>query len=173
MSWFNADGLYIKIGNEEGQVAKGGMYSTLGPLEVTEVKMDLVSDAPAALTIVGTALGQLGTAIPDGVRIEAVEVVVETAATSGGAATLTVGLKQRTDRTTTVSASGLVNAMALSTINTSGQRQYLTTGSTGAGALVGTTLTNGGFLAANFGTAAFTAGKLVLRVYWYKPQTIG
>lgn len=173
MSWFNADQLFVKLGNEEGQVAKGGTYSVLGSDQQTEVKMDLPADAPASLTIIGTALGQLGTALPDGIRIEAVEVVVETAATSAGAATLSIGLIQRTNRTTVVSATGLVNAMALATINASGLRQYLTTGSTGAGALVGTTLTSGGFISANFGTAAFTGGKLVIRVYWYKPQTIG
>ena len=173
MSWLNSDGLYIKMGNEEGASAKGGSYNTLGPLQMTEVKMDLTVDAPVALSIVGASSGQLGTALPDGIRIEAVEVVVETAATSGGAATLTVGLKQRADRTTTVSASGLINAMALTAIDASGERSYLVPGSTGAGALIGTTVTNGGFIAANYGTAAYTAGKIVLRVYWYNPQTIG
>lgn len=173
MPWLNADGLYVKFGAEEGATAKGGAYSTMGPLSMTEVKMDLPADAPAALTIIGSASGQLGTALPDGVRIEAVEVVAETAATSGGAATLTVGLKQRQDRTTNVSTNGILNALALTAIDAAGERSYLTPGSTGAGALIGTTIANGGFLAANFGTAAFTAGKVVLRVYWYKPQTIG
>jgi len=172
MSWTNSDGLYVKMGREEGAVGKGGQYSTLGALQQVEVKMDLVTDAAVASAIVGTSSGQLGTQIPDGVRIEAVEVVTETAATSGGSATLDVGLIQR-NRTTAVDIDGLVAAAALATFNAAGERLYLTTGSTGAGALIGTTLTNGGYIVANYGTAAFTAGKVIVRVYFFTPQTTG
>lgn len=172
MAYFNTDGLYIKTGREEGALAVGGTYRTAGPLQCTEVKLTLATDALVASSIVGSAGGQLGTIIPGGVRIEAVEIVNEVAATSGGAATLDIGLV-RLDRTTAIDIDGLVAAAALATFNAAGERQYLTAGITGAGALVGTTTANPGYVVANYVTAAFTAGKIAVRVYWMRPQTNG
>lgn len=172
MSWYNNDGLYIKIGAEEGVAAKGGTYRTVAPLQITEVKLDLTADATSTSAIVGSTGGQAGVFIPDGVFIEAVEVVAEVAATSGGSATLDIGLVRR-DRTTAVDIDGLVAAMALTAIDATGERSYLTKGATGAGALVGSTLTNGGYIVANRNVANFTAGKITIRVFWYKPQTVG
>lgn len=172
MAYFNTDGLYIKMGREEGAQAKGGTYRTHGALQQTEVKLDLVTDSLVATSIVGSSSGQLGTIIPGGVRIEAVEVITETAVTSGGSATLDVGLV-RLDRTTEIDNNGLVAALAIASFNASGERVYLTNGVTGFGALVGTTTTFPGYIVSNYGTAAFTAGKVVVRVYWYRPQTIG
>lgn len=172
MAYFNTDGLYIKMGREEGAQAKGGTYRTHGALQQTEVKLDLVTDALVATSIVGSSSGQLGTIIPGGVRIEAVEIVNEVAATSGGSATLDLGLV-RLDRTTAIDIDGLVAAAALAGYNAAGERLYLTPGITGAGALVGTTTAFPGYIVANYGTAAFTAGKVIARVYWFRPQTIG
>ena len=172
MAYFNTDGLYIKTGREEGALAIGGTYRTASALQCTEVKMTLVTDAPVASAIVGTASGQLGTIIPGGVRIEAVEVITETAVTSGGSATLDVGLV-RLDRTTAIDIDGLVAALAIASFNAAGERVYLTNGVTGFGALVGTTTAFPGYIVSNYNTAAFTAGKVVVRVYWYRPQTNG
>lgn len=172
MAYFNTDGLYIKTGREEGALAVGGTYRTAGPLQCTEVKMTLVTDAPVASAIVGSASGQLGTIIPGGVRIEAVEVITETAVTSGGSATLDVGLV-RLDRTTEIDNNGLVAALAIASFNAVSERTYFVSGVTGAGALIGTTTANPGYIVANYGTAAFTAGKTIVRVYWYRPQTNG
>lgn len=172
MPWLNNDGLYVKTAGEEGQVAKGGTYRSIGPLQITEVKLDLTVDATATSAIVGTALGQGGVFIPDGSFIERVEVVAEIAATSGGSATLDVGIVRR-DRTTAVDIDGLVAALALTAIDTAGEYANLVKGSTGAGALIGTSITNGGYIVANRNVANFTAGKITVRVYWYKNQTIG
>ena len=170
MSWLNNDGLYIKLAAEEGQ--KGGTYRSVGPLQITEVKLDLTVDATSTSAIIGSALGQAGVYIPDGSYVEKVEVVAEVAATSGGSATLDVGIIRR-DRSTPVDIDGLVAALALTAIDAAGETSVLTKGATGAGALIGTTVTNGGYLVANRNTANFTAGKVTVRVYWYKPQTIG
>lgn len=172
MAYFNTDGLYIKVGREEGAQAKGGTYRTAGALQCTEVKLDVVTDAPVASAIIGTSSGQLGTIIPGGVRIEAVELITETAVTSGGSATLDVGLV-RLDRTTEIDNNGLIAALAIASFNAVSERTYFVSGVTGAGALIGTTTTFPGYLVANYGTAAFTAGKTIVRVYWYRPQTIG
>lgn len=162
MPWTNSDGLIVKFGTEEGDSGKAGTYRTHGPLQITEVEITLTGLGTA------TAIQDQHTVIPSGARIEKVEVVAKTAATSGGSAVLNVGLI-RLDRTTAIDEDGLVAALALSTINASGELNTLIPGGTGAGALVGTTLANPGVLAADYDTAAFTAGVVVVRVHWYIP----
>lgn len=160
-TWSNSDGLYIKFGTDEATLTKAGEYNVLGPLHTVE----LTIDALTALTT--TAVIQSDTAIiPDSARIEEVEVVVETAATSGGAATLDIGLV-RTDRTTAYDDDGLVVALALTSIDAAGEKTVLRVGSTGAGALIGTTLANPGLLVASYNAAAYTAGKVIIRVRYY------
>ena len=173
MTWTNSDGLFIKFAKEEGQVVKGGTYSTLGPLKCTEVKIDLTDLAAIDTTyIMGSDHNNRGIVIPSGARIEKVEVVAETAATSGGAATLDIGLV-RLDRTTAIDLDGVVAALALASINADGELNTLSVGVTSAGALVGTTTANAGILVAEVNTAVYTAGKVAVRVYWYNPQTDG
>ena len=174
MPYFNSDGLYIKTGNEEGQVARGGHYTTFGPLKCTEVKLDLTTDlfGLTVVGIMGARQGQLGVLIPDESRIEAVELLAETALVSA-TGSLDIGIVRR-DRVTAVDVDGLVVALTPAALPGSGGRLYLNQNS-GApvGALVGTTLVNGGYLSVRLNTAVFTAGKLVVRVYWYNPQTLG
>lgn len=173
MSWLNNDGLYVKLGKEEGASAKGGEYPVRGPLKCVEVKIDLVADAAATTAaIVGSVTGTAGILIPGGVRIEEVEVVVETAATSGGAATLDVGFVD-TDHSTVLDDDGLIAALALTSIDAAGEKTVLRVGSTGAGAMIGTTLSSPGYISVAYNTAVYTAGKVVVRVYYYNPQTIG
>jgi hypothetical protein len=109
--------------------------------------------------------------IPGGSRIESVEVIAEVAAV-GATATLDVGLV-RLDRTTEIDFNGLVAALAVTSIDAAGERSALYPGVTGAGALVGTTTAFPGYITANRNTANFTAGKVIVRVNWYRPQTIG
>lgn len=186
MSWTNSDGLYIKFGAEEGQVCKGGTYETCGPLTVTEFKFDY-TDCVLASSILGSKdgaassghyAGSAGVLMPRGIRIEAVEVVAETAFTSSGtiaSATLDVGLI-RNDRSTAYDDDGFLAALAFSGLDTAGESTYLTKGSTGAGAFIGTTLANSGWIVLNNDAHAshpLTAGKGVVRIYWYVPQTLG
>jgi hypothetical protein len=161
-TWTNSDGLYIKFGTDEATVGKGGEYRTNTSLREVELEITL-----SGLTTTGVVQSDT-VSIPNGYRIEEVEVFTETAATSGGAATLDIGLIDQ-DRSTSFDDDGLVAAMALTAIDTAGEKSVLRVGSTGVGALVGTTLSNTGLIVASYNTAAFTAGKVVVRVRFYKP----
>lgn len=162
MVWLNNDGLTVKFGKEEGDAGKGGQYRTDGPLRMAEVEIN-GTDIGSTATLVDRH-----TIIPNGARIEKVEVVAETAFTSGGAATLDVGLVDQ-DESTAIDDDGLVAALALTSIDASGDVVELVQGSTGHGALVGTTLSNAGYITVHYGTAAYTAGRAVIRVYYYTP----
>lgn len=162
MGWYNSDGLYIKYGVEEAGAGTAGEYRTTGPQQMAEV----VISPMTALT--STAVIQdYNTIIPKNARIEKVEVIAQTACTSGGAATLSIGLI-RTDTTTAYAATGFVNALALTSIDAAGETTVLVPGSTGAGTLIGTTLANNGYFVANWGTSAYTAGAVRCRVYYIR-----
>lgn len=184
MSWQNNDGLYVKFGVEEGQVGKGGTYLVDGPLQITEFKFDY-TDCVLASAILGTkdgptgvTAGAAGILIPRGIRIETVEVVAETAFTSSGtigSATLDIGLI-RNDRSTSYDDDGFVAALAFSALDTVGEKNVINKGSTGAGAFIGTTLANSGWIVLNndqHGSHPLTAGKGIVRIYHYVPQTAG
>lgn len=159
MAWLNNDGLYVKFGTEEGVAGTAGEYTTRGPTRLTEV------------LLTGTALGTAAaiqddhTVIPAGARIEKVEVIAQTAMTSGGSATLNVGFS-RLDRSTELDYDGLLAAFPLASMNAVGETNSLTNGSSGAGVLVGTVLANAGLLTADYDTAAFTGGTVKVRIHW-------
>lgn len=160
--WTNSDGLVVKLHEAEATLSKGGALPPAGPTEIVQVELDLAT-AGASAAVVDQAI-----VIPAGMRIDRVELFTETAATSGGAAVLNVGLV-RLDRTTELDYDGFAAAVALSTINAAGKRVTLDVGSTGAGALIGTTLANAGVLTFDYDTAAFTAGRIQVRVSMYRP----
>jgi hypothetical protein len=184
--WQNADGLTVRTGRDEAAVAKGGEYNSLGALQCIEAKINYTDLLSATATIFGSAstlpgVGSLGVEIPKGARIEKMEFLVEEAFTSSGtigSATFVSGLI-RNDRTTAYTANGFTTTSATGTalgLATVGSLTTVTIGSTGVGAYVGTTLANKGWLVlANSAHAShpYTAGKLVMRVYFYFPQTLG
>ena len=158
--WTNSDGLRINIGVEEATVNKAGEYpDTIGNTRIVEVKV-----TPTGLALTPTLLDNF-VSIPKGARIERVVVVANTAVTSGGAAVLNVGLRAL-DATTAIDEDGLVAALALASINAAGKTVDLTVGSTSAGALIGTTLSQAGLLYADYDTAAYTAGDISVRVHF-------
>jgi hypothetical protein len=159
--WMNPDGLFQKFGVDEAAISQAGEVPAAGIHRLTEVRIDLTKLATATQLILADTVFAAKNA-----RIEEVEVEVETGATSGGAATLDVGAV-RNDRTTELDFDGFVAAAAVATIDTAGKRLNLIRGSTGAGALIGTTLANPGYLVAKAGTAVFTAGVLKVRVKYY------
>ena len=163
-SWLNSDGLYIKYGQTEGAVGVAGEYVTTGPLRMVEFTLGDATSLTSSYVVQDTAA-----VVPKGARIEKVEVEVLTACTSGGSATLDVGL-YLVDQTTELDGNGFVAAAAVATLNTAGKLLTLINGATAAGALIGTTLANNGLFAARYNTAAFTAGKLAVRV-WYSFPT--
>lgn len=160
MGWYNNDGLYIKYGTEEATVGKAGEYEWDGPQRFVELRIPDLT----ALTTTGV-IQDYNCVIPKNAFIEKIEVVTKTAATSGGSATLDIGLI-RTDTTTAYDDDGLVAALALTTHDAAGETTTITKGGTGAGALVGTVLANNGYLVASYNTAAYTAGALDIRIYF-------
>lgn len=174
-TWTNSDGLFIKFGDAEKNKTFGGSYCTYGPQHITEMRIDLTDlTSSAAIYPVNT----VGVELPSGAFIESVESYAEVLATSGGAATFDFGLI-RLDRTTELDYNGLLAAVPLAQMNEAGEKNIflgagdtLPSGLTGQGALIGTALANAGILTANYNTAAFTAGKLIVRVYWYTPRAV-
>jgi len=162
MGWLNSDGLYLEFGTAKATANTAGEYITTGALREIEVKIDL--------TTLGTspAIQSDTVFIPAGVRIEEVEIVTQTAATSGGSAVLNVGLIQ-TDRSTAIDVDGLIAAIAITSHDAAGEKTVLRVGSTGAGALIGTTTANVGMLVADYDTAAYTAGVIYVRIRYYRP----
>lgn len=176
MTTVNADGLFIKFGLEEAVANKGGVYSTLGPLQITEVRM-LAADIQSATGVrVGSVDGSGGVQIPKGAIIEQVDFVVETAFTSSGtlaSATILLGLVQDDyatendlDGFTTASLTG--SGLALQTIGT---KTLVTRATTGAGAFLTahTGLALSGYVTvgnSTHGSNPLAAGVLTARIYW-------
>jgi hypothetical protein len=163
-NWLNSDGLYVKFGQSEGTAGAVGEYVQHNNIHYVELT---IADMSTLSATAGTILDYTYV-IPKNARIEKVTIVNRTAATSGGSATLNIGLI-RTDQTTELDYDGLIAACALATFNAAGETADFTPGVTSAGALIGTTLAYNGLLVADYDTAAFTAGKIVVRVYYSIP----
>jgi hypothetical protein len=159
-TWYNSDGLYIKYGTAEGTAGAAGEYSTLGPRRFVELTINDATLIPASPAVIEDNVW-----LPSGVRIEEVHVISATTVTSGGVTPLNVGLI-REDRSTELDYDGLVAALAKATYATAGTITTLTVGVSGAGALIGTTLANKGYLTVDYDTNVPTAGKLIIRVYY-------
>ena len=159
MAWHNSDGLLVKFGTEKAVATKAGEYRTTGALREIEVKIDLTTLTSSAAIISDQVF------FPK-MRIEEVEIVTHTAATSGGAATHDIGLIQ-TNRTTEIDFEAFANAVAITTMDAAGEKSVLRIGSSGVGQLVGTTTSNVGLLTANWNTAAFDTGVIFVRIRYY------
>ncbi len=178
MSWQNSDGLYVKFGPEEGKPALGGETNSLNSIHTYEFVIDYSEALSATYAIVdgGSALGPQGVVIPEGLRVTEVEVFTQTAFTSSGtigSSTFSVGLKKRSDRSTELDHDGLLTASFVgSAIDAAGETSVVRVGSTGAGALIGTTLAEDGVIVvANTAHAShpYTAGKAVVKVRGFYP----
>lgn len=161
MGWYNNDGLYVKFGTEEATVGTIGEFRTLGSTRETVITLDLTTLTSSDVIL------DYSTFLPKDAFIEAVELETLVSATSGSSATLSVGL-YKSDTTTAISATGLVSALAVATLGNAGTRTTLTLGSTGAGAKIGSTPGFPALISAKYGTAAFTAGKVSIRIGWSK-----
>lgn len=161
-SWYNNDGLQLFYGVDKTTTEAAGEYRTNGPLREIEVRIDLTSLATGSQTILSN------TVFFPKMRVEEVTLEVQTAATSGGSATLDVGLIS-TDRSTEIDYDGFIAAEVLTAINTAGKRITYVNGTSKAGALIGTTTATVGHLVAKAGTAVFTAGVVYVRIK-YRPN---
>lgn len=159
-TWTNNDGLTIYYGASESVPATGGEYEADGLWREVEVKLDLTTLTSTAGTVVSRVQ------IPFGYQLGRVEVIADTAATSGGSATLDVGFKKMVAGTEN-DYNGAVAALPLANINVDGELNRLDPGVTYAGALVGKVVEADevSLVTANYNTAAFTAGKVRVRFF--------
>lgn len=166
-NWNNTDGLYLKYGTSKAVPATAGDFVSPGGLRVIELKI-------ADLTTLTTtaAIQDDNVYVPTNCIIEQVEVIADTAATSGGSATLNIGL-MKDDRSTTISDTALISAAALTTIDGTGEKTTYVLGTSGAGTKIGTTIgSDRGYITAKYGTAAFTAGAVTVRILYRGTGTI-
>ena len=165
MVWMDNTGLRQEYGLEQVIPQVAGEYKTFGPQRLIELKLDLTT----MVTTPGTMInGTSSVFFPAGFTIDRVEVEATVAAT-GSSSTLNLGLV-RTDTTTEIDFDGILALAPLANMDTTGETVTYSKGVTGAGALVGTTVgSNPGYLVANWGTAAFSAGVVTIRIYYSKP----
>lgn len=178
--WVNSDGLVVKFGADEGDPLKGGTVKNIDGLFRTTFTIDYTDALSATYSVLGSASGTtdgaLGVTLPKGARIKAIETIAQSAFTSSGtigSSVLSIGLKKFSDLSTELDHDGLTTTSLVgSTIDAAGERNYITIGSTGVGALVGTTLSETGVICvANtaHATHPYTAGKAIVTVEWYYP----
>jgi len=170
MSWTNSDGLTIYFGKEEAIKSPGGSYEdyTSGALVVDFLLPDLT-----LLTTTAADIGRFF--LPAKHVITRVDVFAQVAATSGGSATLNVGMKNaKTGADIGTADVGVISAMALTAIDATGETTSLTAGSSGAGGKVGTQISSTNVpvkLTAKYGTAAFTAGAVRIKIHLQRMLT--
>lgn len=163
MGWYNSDDLYVKFGTEEATPGKAGGYNLLGPQQMVELFISNMTSVTAT-----AAIQDYNIVIPKNARIEKVELITQTAVTdAGGTSVLNVGLK-KTDNATELDYNGLLAALPLASFNAAGETYTAIIGATYVGALVGTTLSENGYLTVDYDTEAFTAGAVRVRVFYVR-----
>jgi hypothetical protein len=177
-TWTNADGLYIRYGADEADVASGGQYSTDGSLHEVEVQLAYTDFDSATYAMPHSSADAFGVVLPKGARVEEIETVVTTAFTSSGTigtSTLGIGLKKASDRSTELDHDGFTTASFTGTeagLATVGTKKVIRVGSTGAGVLLGTTLAENGVLVLSntlHASHPHTAGAIRIRIRYYFP----
>lgn len=156
MAWMNKDGLYLQYGTEKTVPTTGGDFRSPGELRTMEVQFDLATLTTSAVIVDNANT----TFFPKGMLIEEVSVVTDKAAVGG--TSISVGLVKM-DRTTALSTTAFVAALPIASINVAGEKNVLTAGQTYAGAYVGTTSAEPGYITA-LAAGTFTDGKVTVRI---------
>tara|TARA_X000001382_G_scaffold129998_1_gene123496 strand:+ start:7928 stop:8416 length:489 start_codon:yes stop_codon:yes gene_type:complete len=149
-TWTNNDGLKVRFGADGVEdTLKGGSNGYVGAEREYSLEFDYTDlEAINTATIIDIFN------IPDNFQVTSVTLQNLTPFDSASdAGTLDIGVIQ-TDRTTAVDLDGLGDGITQTQLNAN---NFDTT--TGTAVLVGTTLTNGGYLTLTERSAAFTAGK--------------
>lgn len=184
-SWYDPDGLLRQYGTQKANPTTAGDYLSYGDTREIEVTITL-----ANLTTTANLIG-LTTFVPAGVGqvfIEEVVVDTEVGMTVGSATAFSVGLGYITypatyttvgnaslPVVTTISDTAIVNGALNATVTTAGQKQILTTGSTGAGAYIGTasaTTNQANYLTAKSVGGTYTGGVVKVRIRYRGIGTI-
>ena len=158
MSYTNADGLRVLTNADQGAVKTQGTAVT-GMTQVLVVDLTLTS---LGTTFTSTNIDLNNPFIPAGSLIKHANLVMTTAATSGGSATLTIGTYNAAG--SAIVAAGIDSAVALTAIDAIGETVRCD----------GTHTTTAGYIAENayigaiYGTAAFTAGVGKLYIEYVK-----
>lgn len=177
MTWYNSDGLFVKFGVEEAAVARGGEKQRLDGVHEYTFEIDwkdVLSASTAVLGTVGTAAlprtGSYGVMIPKGLKILEVETIAVSAFTSSGtigSSTMVIGLI-REDFSTELDYDGLTTSSFVGSVfDGLGETVNVRLGTTGAGALIGTTLAYDGIVTVSNSAHAshpYTAGRLRVTV---------
>lgn len=153
-SWMNNDGLYLEYGTTKTTAETGGDYLSYGDTRVIELTLDLTTLTTSAVIQSQTTF--FGTSM----FIEEIIVDTETGATGG--TSFSLGLVQF-DRTTAISTTAFLSAVPIADHTTAGQRKSYTTGVTGVGGSVGTTVANPGYITA-LAAGTYSAGKVKVRI---------
>lgn len=145
--WTNDDGLVVRFGGVKDQdVNIGTSPQTAGVVQ----ELVLPITGTELETSVPTNISN-GAHIPANSLINSATLYVETAFASGGSATLTIGTYQADG--TAIDADGIDATIALTAIDADDDEI------TCDGAQVGATVSQAAYVAAIYGTAAFTAGE--------------
>lgn len=165
-SWFDADGLYHKYGTLKAVPNKAGEYKTFGSLREIEVKVDV-----STLTTTAAIISDQ-TFFPKAVFLE--EVVVEVQTAFATSTSISMGLMQSNDRTTTISDTAILNAVtsAGAAFGAAGNKVTYVVGVTGVGTSVGTVPISAAALFTGMITAKIAGGAgtgiLIVRIR-YRP----
>jgi ketosteroid isomerase-like protein len=149
-TWTNADGLYIKYGDDESKQALGGHVTQDGGVHTLEFVITAADFNALTNTILGDAVY-----IPSNALIISSNFLVETAF-AGATATVDFGLVRK-NRTTEIDFDGLDAAIAVASLTA---RASIA----GDGALIGTRLSQPALVTARNNTADLTAGRGVLTI---------
>lgn len=160
--WRNQDGMNVYWPQDAGTVTRGGEHDYDGRHE-TFVEIDLTTLETVASGNVQIVAENVS--LPKGAFIEDAVILVTKGAV-GATATLDIGLVDLADRTTEIDFNGLVAAATVASLSATGDYVKYNVGSTGAGALIGTSIAKAGLFVAKPGTANFTTGKVQFRVRW-------
>lgn len=174
--WVNNDGLQVRFDRDKAAKVVGGAVSK-SDKHLIEFVVDYAQVLTATPTILTPESGAYGVVVPKGLRVEAVEVIAESAFTSSGTigtSTFVLGLKKMSDRSTELDHDGLLAAGFVgSRIDAAGERTYVEIGTTGVGALVGTTIAENGVIVVSNSQHAshpYTAGRARVRIVGYYPN---
>lgn len=179
MSWLNSDGLFVKIGIEEGVSGRGGEYATPDQgrhvIEFTIDWKDCLSATAALLGSVATTanpvVGTFGVLVPEGFIPEEMETTAVVAWTSSGTigtADLEIGLKKASDRSTVYDADAFTTTSFVGGVfDAADEKVIVKIGATGVGSAYGIALTENALVTVrNSGHAShpYTAGVLKCRL---------
>jgi hypothetical protein len=158
MSYTNADGLQVLTNGAAGVAANNG--TAVSPKKSLVIN---IADATELGTSAATPDDQEAF-IPAGSYITAASLIVTTAFTSAGSATLTIGAYQQDG--TTVDADGIDATVALTALNATTKAVACDGALVGGAANVGA---NDVYIKSIYATAAFTAGAAKLVIEYIEP----